>query len=163
MKAILLAGVMVLASAGVVAAAPIGTVSEINVHIGAPLQAKAQKYGDRELEYLSDDLETQVQRALTNAGEAGPGGARLDLTIVDATPNRPTFQQMAANIDLCYCSHGIGGADIKGSLTYPDGRTVPLSFRWYETDIRSEEATATWSDAQWTFERFAYDLARGRV
>jgi hypothetical protein len=70
---------------------------------------------------------------------------------------------MARTPGLSYESFGIGGAQIRGVLTTADGREIPVSYRWYETDIRWAVGSATWTDARNTFDRFARRLARGEA
>ena len=60
-------------------------------------------------------------------------------------------------------SFGIGGAKIAGEIVAADGKVTPVGFKWYETDIRWEHTSATWSDAQRTFDQFARKLSRGEA
>jgi hypothetical protein len=144
---------------GAAAAQPVATVS---VSISPELQAKARLYGQRELDMLAVDLQQDVQRALERSGQAGPNGAQLRLVLVDARPNRPTFKQLGDTPGLSLESFGIGGAEISGVLTNPDGSSRNLHYRWYESDIRQSAYQSTWGDAEWTFNQFAGDLAHGR-
>lgn len=151
------------ATAFAVQAAPIGPVSTINISIGEDLAAKADQYGERELDRLAADLRQSVERELAREGGLAKSGATLDLVIEDATPNRPTLRQMSLKPGLSFESYGIGGAKVSGVLTSADGQSAPVGFRWYETDIRWSAGAATWSDAENTFDRFARRLARGEA
>jgi len=133
----------------------------VQVSIGPALGEKAQRLGfDRnDLQQLQRELYRSVSRALTRAGPGAP--VRADLVILDAVPNRPTFEQMGRNVSLSLRSFGLGGAAVGGQLTFADGRTVPVDFRWYETDIRYETANSTWTDAERAFDRFADRVRRG--
>ena len=142
-------------------AAPLGPVADVNVAIGPELQAKADQYGQRDLDYLAAELRESVQKAFERAGGLSADGATIDLVLEDAVPNRPTFQQMARTPGLSMESFGIGGAEITGVLNTADGQRIPVSYRWYETDIRWAIGSATWTDAQNTFDRFARRLASG--
>ncbi len=144
-------------------AGPLGPVASINITIGEDLAEKSRKYGARELDYLTAELRESVERSLGRSGDLAATGGTLDLVIEDAVPNRPTFQQMTASPGLSYESFGIGGAEISGVLTTADGRTIPLRYRWYESDIRWSMATGTWSDATSTFDRFSRKLAKGEA
>lgn len=144
-------------------AAPVGPVAEVHVSIGPDLQAKADEYGQRELDYLAADLRTSVERTLDRSGGLAAAGGTLDLVIEDAIPNRPTLRQMAVKPSLSYESYGIGGARIGGVLTTADGQRIPVGFRWYETDIRWSQTANTWTDAQNTFDRFARRLVTGEA
>jgi hypothetical protein len=156
MRLFALATVAILASASTAFAAP----PSVSVTIGPDLQKKAEdSYGVREVRHLADDLRASVEKRLAKAG--AHDGDRVELTLVDAKPNRPTFEQLGHTPGLSYESFGVGGATIEGRIVRADGSTQPVSFRWYETDIRQVYGYSTWHDAMWTFDRFAGRLARG--
>jgi len=144
-------------------AAPLAPVAEVNVTIGAELQDKADQYGQRELDYLARDLRESVIQAINRRGGLVPSGGTLDLVIEDAVPNRPTMRQMSKTPGLSFESFGIGGARVSGVLKTADGQTLPVSYRWYESDIRWSISAGTWSDAQTTFDRFGRRLADGSL
>ena len=144
-------------------ASPLGPVASINISIGANLQDKADDYGARELDFLAAELRTSVERALNRDGALAASGGTLDLVIEDAVPNRPTMRQMVMKAGLSYESYGIGGATVEGVLTTADGRQIPVSYRWYETDIRWSQSASTWMDAENTFDRFARKLVTGEA
>jgi hypothetical protein len=155
MRTLLLAAAALMASASVAAAAP----ASVTVTVGPELQTKAVKtYGVRDVDRLAAELQKVVTRELTRTGAYD--GARIELELTDAVPNRPTMKQMADKMGLSFESLGIGGADINGQAVLPDGSLKPISYRWYETDIRNARGTSTWHDAEWTFDRFAHRLAR---
>ena len=149
------------AAAFAVQAAPLGPVADVHVTIGPALQDKADEYGQRELDGLTVDLRDSVVKAI--GGGLAPAGGTLDLVIEDATPNRPTMRQMNIKPGLSYESFGIGGAKISGVLTTADGQKIPVSYRWYESDILWAAGSNTWTDAQTTFDRFARHLVAGDV
>ena len=156
MRLIALSVAALLASATTALAAP----ATVSVAIGPELQTKAEKtYGVREVRDLADDLRSSVERSLARTGAME--NTRIELTLVDAKPNRPTFRQLGDTPGLSMESFGIGGATIEGRIVRADGSTAPLAYRWYETDIRQVYGHATWTDANWTFNRFARRLARG--
>src|SRR5262249_50880096 len=99
------------AAPAVAAAAP--RVSEVHVRIGPQLEAKAKEYGQRDLDELSRDLKSSIERALAAKGRMGADGGRLEVTITDATPNRPTFAQLGRNPSLSMRSIGVGGASMQ--------------------------------------------------
>lgn len=150
-----------LVAAGLATAANAAPAS-VHVAVGPKLEAKAVKtYGVRDVNELADSLKTEVTRRLVRTGAYD--GARIELTLVDAVPNRPTFKQMGDTPGLSMMSFGVGGAKIEGRAVAPDGKVTPLSYSWYETDIREVRGHATWTDAQWTIDRFASKLGRGEV
>jgi len=145
-----------MATASTAFAAP----AAVSVTIGPDLQKQAeQTYGVREVRRLADDLRASVEKRLAKTG--AHDGARVELTLVDAKPNRPTFEQLGRTPGLSLESFGIGGATIEGRIVRADGSTQPLAYRWYETDIRQAYGYSTWHDAMWTFDRFAGRLAKG--
>lgn len=149
---------VLLASAGAAAAAP----ATVTVTISPELQAKAAKtLGQRDVDGLAADLQKAVERRLAKTGAYD--GAHIVLELADAQPNRPTFKQLSDRPGLSYESVSIGGARIEGHAIAADGTMTPLSYKYYEPDIRYSGRGGTWADAQWTIDRFAYDLGRGQV
>lgn len=156
MRLAILTATAVLALASSAAAAP----ASVSVAIGPELQTKAVKtYGVREVREIADDLAKTVQRRV--AQNPAFDNARIDLVLVDAKPNRPTFHQLGQTPGLSFESFGIGGASIEGRVVRPDGSSRPVAYRWYESDIRLAQGQWTWHDADWTFQRFASRLAKG--
>ncbi|NBB17387.1 hypothetical protein GVN21_18650 [Caulobacter sp. SLTY] len=147
------AALATLPALGAVAAEP-----QVTVTYGAKLQDKIDEYGARDVDRLAEDLrESVLKRA---AKTPALDDATIELVLEDVVPNRPTIQQMSDKPGLSYDSFGVGGASISGTVTTADGRTAPVSYRWYETDIRWAYPSSTWSDARQTFDRFALRLAR---
>jgi hypothetical protein len=146
-----------LSSATAASAAP----ASVRVMVGPELQKKAvEKYGVRDVDRLAAELRRDVERELRRTGAYD--GAQVDLVLVDAKPNRPTFKQMADKPGLSFESFAIGGARIEGQAIAPGGLVTPLKYAYYETDIAQTRGYSTWSDAQWTMNRFAYRLASGK-
>ena len=131
--------------------------AEVNVTIGPALQKKTASYGARELDHLRVELKKEVVEALARRNAPVQ---RVDLVIEAATPNRPTFDQLRQP-GLSMQSVGLGGAAITGQVTGADGSTRPVSYHWFETDLRNEVGAVTWSDAYRAFDRFAGRIARG--
>lgn len=136
--------------------------ASVSVTVGPELQKKAvKKYGTRDVDRLAVSLQTEVEKSLAKTGKYD--GGRVELTLIDAKPNRPTFKQLGDTPGLSFLSFGIGGARIEGRVVAADGTVTPLSYSWYETDIEQSWGVTTWHDAEWTFDRFADRLARGAV
>lgn len=158
MRIIALAAAALLSSATVAFAAP----ASVTVTVGPELQKKAvEKYGARDVDRLATELQKGVERKLTRTGAYD--GATIELTLVDAVPNRPTFKQLSDTPGLSFESFGIGGARIEGQAIAPGGAVTPLKYSYYETDIRQSRGNSTWWDAQWTISRFADRLASGKA
>ena len=157
MRITALAVAALLSSATAAFAAP----SSVTVTVGPELQKKAiEEYGVRDVDRLVAELRKDVERELTRTGAYS--GQRIELVLADARPNRPTFKQLSDKPGLSYQSFGIGGARIEGRAISPGGAVSPLKYSYYETDIRQTWAHSTWSDAEWTINRFAYRLASGK-
>jgi hypothetical protein len=132
----------------------------IDVQLSPALRHEAEKtLGVKEVERLAEDLKREVGRSLDRTGVLD--GARVELTLVDAKPNRPTFQQLSNQPGLSMESFGVGGATIEGRAVAVDGTVIPLRYRWYETDIRNARYQTTWADATAAISQFAHRLARG--
>ncbi len=156
MRALFLSAAALLISGTAALAAP----ASVTVTVGADLQKDFdKKYGVREATRLTDDLRQSVERSL--AKSTAYDGARIELVLTDAKPNRPTFKQLTDTPGLSMDSFGVGGAKIEGKVVAADGSVTPLNYKWYETDLRQAWGAWVWSDATWTFDRFARKLARG--
>lgn len=161
LPAFLAAALLAATAASAAQAAPPGGIASINIIVGPELQDKAKDYGVREFDTLTSELLQAVERELRKTGSLVETGGRLDLVIEDAKPNRPTMRQLANTPGLSFESRGVGGAEISGVLTTVDGDTIPVSYRWYESDLRNTIASGVWSDAETSFDRFARRLAQG--
>jgi hypothetical protein len=158
MRASVLLLVESLAAAGPALAAQ----PSIEVQISPALRQEAEKsLGVRDVERLAADLKREVGRSLARTGVLD--GARLELTLVDVKPNRPTFQQLGKQPSLSMESFGVGGATIEGKAIAVDGTVTPLGYRWYETDIRNSRHQTTWGDASTAIYQFARRLGRGET
>jgi len=155
MRLVMFSALALLASASASLAEP----ASVTVGLSPELWKTFEKtYGTREAERLTADLQATVEKTLVRAGSHE--GARIDLTLTDAKPNRPTFKQLSDKPGLSMQSFGVGGAAISGRIITADGVEKALSYRWYETDIRQASYNWIWSDAEWTFARFARKLAK---
>ena len=145
------------------AAAPaLAAPATVSVTVSPELQEKADKsLGQRDVRDLARDLQASVERRLAKTGAFD--GHRIDLVLTDARPNRPTFKQMADRPGLSYESFGTGGASIEGQAIAPNGHVTPLSYAYYESDIRYARYGGAWADAESTFDRFAHRLSRGQL
>jgi hypothetical protein len=155
MRILALSAAALLASSTAAIAAP----ASVTVAVAPELQKTFEKtYGVREAERLTADLQSSVEKTLARSG--AHDGARIELVLTDVKPNRPTFKQLSDKPGQSMQSFGDGGAAIKGRIVAADGSEKPLSYRWYESDIRQASYNWIWSDAEWTFDRFARKLVR---
>lgn len=148
---------LLLASVATAAAAEPATVT---VKLSPEVQKAATKtYGAAEVDRVAENLRQTVAKKLDRTGVLQ--GARVDLTLVDVKPNRPTFKQLGDRPGLSYQSYSVGGARVEGTATAIDGSVTPVSYQWYDTDIRNAWYKPTWSDADRAFDRLADRLSRG--
>ena len=156
MRMLAMATIVLLGSATAALAAP----ASVNVSVGSELQAKAVKtLGVREVNDLATELRTTVEKQV--AKNPAYDGARIELVLTDAQPNRPTFKQLSDLPGLSYESFGIGGARIEGVAIAATGAVTPINYKYYEDDIRWARHGGTWADAENAFQMFASDLRRG--
>ncbi len=133
----------------------------ISVSLGADLREKADELGAREVQEQADRLAELVGRAVAREGDLD--GARIELVLTDLRPNRPTFQQLSDRPGLDgHRSLSIGGATIEGQITTADGRTLPVRYDWYSSNLADVRGLHTWSDADRAYRRLAVNLADGR-
>lgn len=140
------------------AAAP-SSKPNVSVTAGQALQMKAADYGQSAVNELTKDLASTVGTALTHSHRATP--LEVKLVLEDATPTRPTAAQLGHNPGLSERSIGLGGAWIDGYVLTADNTRIPISYSFYETDLRNELAPAMWSDASRAFDQLASRLAHG--
>jgi hypothetical protein len=156
MRILAFAAAALLASAGAALAAP----ASVSVTVGPQLQAKAAAVlGVRDVNDLAAELQKTVQARLAKTGAYD--GARIELVLTDVTPNRPTFKQLSDQPSLSYRSFGRGGAEIDGVAVAANGAVTPIRYRYAQTDLSWSRLTGTWSDAEQSFQQFAYQLGRG--
>lgn len=140
-------------------AAPVATAAEINVSYGEEFAEKlTEDYGEREGTYLSERVRTDLERALQ---KAGVDVARVDVTILDAKPSRPTFKQAGdePGLDL-HRSVSVGGMKLSAVAYDAAGKaSEPFEYKWFETDI-TQAGLTTWHDARRASSRFASRYAK---
>jgi hypothetical protein len=146
------------------------------ISIGNTLAAKADEYGEREVERLVEilrgDLERQLGRIDRLAPDPGTAQAVLNVVIEDALPNRPTPQQQAVGPRPRDPRRGgagpmdprtimLGGAELSATLVDRGGAEMGrFAYSWRtRPDVRLSQDLVTWSDARRTFDRFARRLA----
>lgn len=127
------------------------------IGFGPELLEKAEDYGQRELDYLAREMREDLEREL--AGMLGEGGLTVEVTILDATPNRPTMEQMGAG-GLHHSSISIGGASLEARLVAADGTTLEsYAYAWRSHNINDVVGYSRWTDAHRAMSRFADDIA----
>ncbi len=124
-----------------------------------------EELGVREGETLRAEVTEAVNRALARRGVAAEqsGPLVIEISIVDADPNRPTMQQLAERPGLdSIRSLSIGGAELHAVLRGADGSVVSeITHRRYNYDINdvANFSPTTWSEARRAIRRFAERVA----
>jgi len=126
-------------------------------------RALDRDYGAREGAYLSRAVERAITAALARRG-VSDGMGSIEVEIVDAQPNRPTFQQLSDRPGLSMSSISIGGADLRATIHSADGRTISVQHDYYSYDlVDASFGAGTWSDAQRSIRSFANKVADAYV
>lgn len=126
----------------------------VNVTYGAKAEkAMVETYGERERAVVQELLTRNLNRAL------GTQAARVDVTINNVVPNRPTFKQLGDRPGLSMQSFGIGGADVTGKAFDAAGNLLgEVTYDWYG-DIFMADSSWTWTDADRALYQFSRRLA----
>lgn len=122
--------------------------------------------GPREGEVLSREVTQAVSEALARRGVAGTQAITIELTIVDADPNRPTFEQLAQQPGLdSIRSVSIGGAELRAVLRGGDGQVISeITHRRYNHSLEDLVGfPTTWTEARRAIRRFAEKVADAYV
>ncbi len=137
---------------------PLAHAAEVNVGFSDEFTEElTEEYGEREGDVLTKRIVTDLERALD---KQGVDVARIDVTILDAKPNRPTMEQMSATPGLSFQSISIGGMALEATAYDADGNELASKeYSWYENNIRDVIGSSTWSDARRTSRRFATRFA----
>jgi hypothetical protein len=148
-----------LISACMLALVPAAYAGDVTVTFSEEFAEKLEKeLGEREGVKLSEMIVKDVTDAF--AGDLDQIGA-INVTIVDARANRPTFKELGDTPGLSMQSFSVGGASLTGDVLDAEGNVVSsLSYKYFENDIRFAQGRATWSDARRSFDRFADKLAK---
>ena len=143
-----------LATALILGLAPAAMAAEINVTFAPEFAEKlSEDYGEKEGEYLAGQVRKDLERAIA---KEGIDAARIEVTILDAKPSRPTFKQAGDTPGLdVFRSVSVGGMKLE-AVTYDasGAASEPFAYKWYENDIRQAGIT-TWQDARRASSRFA--------
>jgi hypothetical protein len=119
--------------------------------------------GAREGEYLSRAVHEAVANALAERGATlGGGELTIEISIIDADPNRPTMQQLANQPGLDPIrSVSIGGAELRAVLRNSSGDVVSeVTHRRYNHSLADlNGASTTWTEANRAIRQFARKVA----
>jgi hypothetical protein len=150
----------IFAAIGALAILPTATATEVAVTYSEDFAEElSDNYGEREGETLTEDIIEDLDRAFDKAGVSP---ARVDVMIVDAKPNRPTFQQLSDKPGLDPIrSISLGGMELTGTAYDADGNVLAVQeYEWFENNLADVIGSATWSDANRASRRFAKKFAK---
>lgn len=146
-------------------AAPVATPTPA---LSADLQEDlTETYGEDEGAYLQRETLRMVQAALARAGaqpvEAG-GALTVEITIVRATPNRPTIHQLHDMPGLSMQSLSIGGAEFEAVIRDASGaERARVTHERFAFDVTDSIGAGVWSDARQAMRGFARKVAEAYV
>jgi hypothetical protein len=152
-----------LASAAVLAFAAPAWAQSTPVSFSPEFQtALDEELGVREGEVLRAAVTDAIARELSRRGVSSD--VSIDVTIVDAEPNRPTFQQLVDQPSLDFGSVSIGGAELRAVVHGASGATTEVTHRRYNHSLSDlQGAATTWSEARRAIRQFAVKVADAYV
>lgn len=149
----------IFAAIGALAILPTAAATEVAVTYSDDFADElSENFGEREGETLTEDIIEDLDRAFNKAGVAP---ARVDVVIVNAKPNRPTFQQLSDRPGLDPIrSISLGGMTLEGTAYDADGNVLATQeYGWFENSIQDVIGSGTWTDANRASRRFAKKFA----
>lgn len=162
----LVSSLIALSAIGFATAAAAEPVSLTPITFSSELQTSLTRdLGAREGDVLRARVERSVSAALARRGATVQANApvSIDIEIVAADPNRPTFQQLSnPPYPSLLESTSIGGAQLRATLRGADGQILEtVNYRQYNSsfdEFRNARPT-TWSEASRAINVFADKVA----
>jgi hypothetical protein len=122
----------------------------------------ANDFGVRESPVLVRAVEHALSSEMARRGhDLGASAAvTIEVTIVDAAPNRPTMEQLVDRPGLSLQSISTGGAEIKATIRDADGRILAeVEHRRFDQFEELTGAESTWSSARRAIRQWAHKVA----
>ncbi len=138
------------------------SVSDISVTVSDNIKNENIRWDERDVALLKKALLKKVSNRLNRQNLMNKDGVRLELVLVDITPNRPTFREMSKRPSLNYVSFGLGGAEVDAHFIAADGTELgKMHYRYYADNLYDYSAGATtWYDARRSFDKFSRRLVK---
>ena len=122
------------------------------------------KYGEREIDFLINDLEEELLRDFDKRGIVLSDTAPtiLRVTIEKVKNNRPTFNQLKEDTNLSFTSFGTGGAELTANVTTTAGEVLgEAEYNYYSSfNDRPIQGRSVWSDTSRAFASFSKQYSK---
>lgn len=127
---------------------------EVNISYSDKLEKEFKdNYGLREKQAIEESIRKEL------ADELGSNAVRADIVVIDAKPNRPTFDQLGNTPGLSLQSFSIGGAELSGRTYDANGNVISVvTYEYTSPSITDARMAHTWHDADYAIYRFARRL-----
>lgn len=154
-SALCLSGVALISSPSLASEKPRTNSIEINITYSDKLEKEFKdNYGLREKKAIEETIRKEL------AEELGKNAVRADIVVIDAKPNRPTFEQLGNTPGLSLQSFSIGGAELSGRTYDAYGNVLSVvNYEYTSPSIIDARMAHTWHDAEYAIYRFARRLA----
>ncbi len=138
------------------------TISSITVSASDDVINEDELWGPRDIEQLKKNLVKKISSRLDKNKLMNDGGARLELTIIDLAPNRPTMQAYTRRPGLDFRSFGLGGAEVEAHIIAADGTDLgKIRYRYFASYLdHHSSGLTTWYDARRSFDKFSRRLVK---
>ncbi|KAF0112751.1 MAG: hypothetical protein FD163_2008 [Hyphomonadaceae bacterium] len=114
-----------------------------------------ENYGIRERATIEEAIRSEI------AQQADGTIARVEVNVIDVTPNRPTFEQLGARPGLSYESFSRGGAVLSGKSYDASGNLLrETNYQYTTMDIWNAQHSWVWQDAEYAIYGFTRRLTR---
>ncbi|MDG2044381.1 MAG: hypothetical protein P8J78_07205 [Maricaulis sp.] len=141
----------------------IGSIEVGQISFSESMRAKADILGRSELARLSSYLREDLERALMQSSWLGISAdeTHLNVVILDATPNRPTMNQVNQSGGTHNREAVTGGASLSATLVRGGEEIANFTYSWQNDALDQNASYGIWTDARTTFDRFANSIADG--
>ncbi|MEM9938377.1 MAG: hypothetical protein AAFZ91_15030 [Pseudomonadota bacterium] len=146
-----------LTSLAALALIPVAGATEISVSFSEDFaETLSDEYGEREGTFLTEEVIEDMEQAFVKYGVSP---AKVDITIIDAKPNRPTFKQLGKP-GLSFQSVSVGSLKLE-AIAYDAAGDLIVSKKYssFNRDIRDSVGASTWYEAKRSSDRFARKFA----
>lgn len=141
---------------------PEGSIGVGRIDFSSDMMFKAETLGQQELRRLSNYLRENLEDALTRTNWHGMASheTALNVTIIDAWPNRPTLKQINDLEGVHYTDQFPGGAALSATLVNGEGVVIAtFNYRWFNDAVDDDASYGIWTETRMTFDRFANSVA----